>query len=148
MKIEVDGAAQLAKVRRELRRIGDKSNMRRLYRGLNRATKPMRAEAKTEALRRLPRRGGLAARVARAPLRTSTRAGGVSITGSSKSQLRNIDEGRVRHPVYGNRSVWIEQPVRKHFFTDPMEAGAPKARRELVTELDRLGREIAAKTTS
>lgn len=144
--IRIEGADKLAVVARALRQLGDKDLRAGLYRGLNRATKKPKEDAKAEALARLPRRGGLNRRVAGSRLSTKRRAGrnpGVSIVASSSDSIRRIDRGTVRHPVYGNPEVWVAQPVEPGWFTDPMEDGADEARREVVQVLDGLAREIA-----
>ncbi len=141
--VRVEGAAQVQAVRRELRRLGDKDAMRQFYAALNRATKPMRAAAQQQALVQLPRRGGLAARVAKEKLRTSTARGGVSILGPKNRQLRLIDAGFVRHPVFGNREVWRTQPIPAGYFTKPMKEGAPVARKELLDEMEKVAADVA-----
>lgn len=146
--VRVDGD-QLRRVRAELNRLGDKELKKALFAGLNRATKPMREAALREATVRLPRRGGLAQRVARQTrLGTSSSRGGVAIFGRNRSQARLMDQGLVRHPVYGNREVWATTRFEPGWFTDPMQAGAPTARREVIALLDEVAREAARRTTS
>lgn len=146
--VRVDGD-QLRRVRAELNRLGDKELKKALFAGLNRATKPMREAALREAPLRLPRRGGLGDRVARTTkLGTSTSRGGVAIFGRNRSQARLMDQGFVRHPVFGNREVWRNTRFQPGWFTDPMLAGAPQARRDVVELLDDLAREAARRTTS
>lgn len=103
--IRIDDHGQIARVQRELRQFGSRETRRKYYAGLNRATKPMRAKARSEANRILPKRGGLNQRVARARLTTRSNKSGVYITSVTRGQMRNIDQGRVRHPVFGNRDV-------------------------------------------
>ena len=46
-------------------------------------------------------------------------------------KLRNLDEGRLTHPVYGNREHWPtqEEPsVQPGIVTGPCEAGGPRVR--------------------
>ena len=148
VEIRIDGAAQIRAVQQELRRLGDKRAFRYYYRGLNRATKPLRAAAQREALRTLPKRGGLAARVAQEKLRATNRSGGVSIVGPNNRQLRLIDAGFVRHPVWGNREVWRTQPVMAGYFSRPMEDGAPVARKEVLVEMDKVARVVADRITA
>lgn len=146
LRLEDNG--QLARVQRELRRFGDKTTRRKYYAGLNRATKPMRANAKAEALRILPKRGGLNVRVATKPkLTTRSNRDGVYVTSVGRTQARLIDRGVVRHPVFGNRAVWRTTSVPRGWFTKPMEAGAPRARSELVAVFNEVARDIAQRTT-
>ncbi len=146
--ISVTGAEKFASVAKALRQAGDKELQKELYSALNRATKPMRAEAKKSAEQNLPRTGGLNKRVARARMSTRRRAGknpGVKIVATGMSQLGLMDKGRVRHPVWGNRSRWVNQPIpqARDWFTRPMEGGAKDVRREIVKTLDTIAKKLA-----
>lgn len=146
--VRVD-ADQLRLVKRELNRLGDKDLKKALFAGLNKATKPMREAALSRGTQRLPRRGGLAQRVqTRTKLGTSTSRGGVAVFARNRSQARLLDRGFVRHPVYGNTSVWVTSPVRPGWFSDPMVDGAPIARREVIDLLDDLAKQAARRTNS
>lgn len=146
--IRLDDHGQIARVQRELRRFGDKSTRRKYYAGLNRATKPMKIAAKANAARALPKRGGLNRRVAANRLTTRSSRGGVFVTEVGRSQGRLIDQGYLRHPVYGNRSVWVTQTVPGGWFTVPMKAGAPAGRRELIAVFNDVAHDIARRTTA
>jgi hypothetical protein len=52
-----------------------------------------------------------------------------------------IDRGRVRHLTYGHKP-WVLQDVRKGWFTDPLEAGAPEVRKDLTAAMDTVARKI------
>lgn len=146
--MRVDDRGSITVIKRELARLGDKELKKAFYKGLNEATKPMRRNAQEEAARRLPRRGGLNARVAKERLSTSSSRGGVAIVGPRRKQLKRIDEGFVRHPVFGNREVWVTQRVTPGYFTEPMLAGEKTARRDVIAHLDQVAREIAKKTSN
>ena len=148
--LEIRGADTFARVSKALKRAGDKELRKELYAGINRATKPMRAEAKKSAERNLPRTGGLNKRVARARLTTRRRTGknpGISIVAKGMDQLALMDRGYVRHPVFGNRKRWSTQPIpdAEGWFTTPMEDGAPQARKEIVKSLDGIAKKLARK---
>lgn len=148
VEVRLDDHGQIARVQRELRRFGDKDTRRKYYAGLNRATKPMRAKAQAEALRILPKRGGLNRHVAKNRLITRSNARGVYVTQVGRGSARLIDRGIVRHPVFGNRDVWRTTDVPRGWFTTPMKAGAPVARRELVAVFNDVARTIAKRTTA
>lgn len=150
--IVIKGAEDFARVSKDLRAIDDKLLRQELYRGINRATKPMKDDAKANARRVLPHRGGLGDFVAKTSLTTRTRGGqnpGVRIVarktkkGGKKSDLDRIDRGQVRHPVFGNRKVWVQQDVTPGWFTKPMERGADPVRRALLDVLDDVKRKVA-----
>ena len=67
-------------------------------------------------------------------VRTNDRNPGVAITGQARvktRKLRYLDEGRLTHPLFGDREHWYtqEEPsVQPGFFTGPAEAGGPRVR--------------------
>ncbi len=143
---KVDTPDKLDLVARVLRDLGDKDLSRELFRGLNRATTKLKADAKDEAGRRLPQRGGLAQRVAGARLSTRRKGGrnpGVAIVAKGMDQLAAMDAGQVKHPVYGNRDVWVSQQVTGGWFSDPMAAGKDDVARDVEEVLDDLAAKIA-----
>jgi hypothetical protein len=149
--LEIRGADKLGKLAKALKQAGDKDLQKELYAGLNRATKPLRSDAKRSADENLPRRGGLNKRVARARMSTRRRGGknpGIKIVAKGMPQLGRIDRlGKVKHPVHGHRDRWVDQkiPEAQGWFTDPMQAGAPPVRKELVRTLDAIARKLARK---
>lgn len=140
---EIKTVGDLDTVARALRNLGDKDLQRELYRGLNRVTTDLKKDAKEEAGKRLPRRGGLAAKVAKSRLSTHRQGGrnpGLVIRAKGMPQLPQIDKGVVRHPVYG-RGQWVTQQVQGGWFTEPMIEG----RDEIVDALDTLLEDLAKK---
>lgn len=151
--IVVTGADELESLGRQLKELGDKDLRRELFRGFSRATKPLKADVKRSALQSLPSGGGLNRWVADARLATRTRVSGktvgVRIAGSRsnkqlrKSDLNAINRGRLRHPVFGNRKVWVTQEVKPGWFSEPLVAGADEVRRELVQVMDGIAERLA-----
>jgi hypothetical protein len=79
----------------------------------------------------LPQQGGLNEWVANASYRTSVLRGpktaGVSIRGRKTGHnLKEIDAGKVRHPVYGNRNNWATTYVPPGYFTRPLQRMRPQ----------------------
>jgi hypothetical protein len=72
----------------------------------------------------------------------------VRLTGKRKSKtgkqsdLAAIDKGRVRHPVFGNRKVWVVQQVRPGFFSRPTDAAAERVRHEVFAVIDDIDRRL------
>jgi ribosome-associated translation inhibitor RaiA len=150
MELRVEGADKFGKLAKALRQAGAKDLQKELYSAINRATKPMRAEARKSAEQNLPQAGGLNKRVARARMSTRRRAGrdpGVKIVAKGMDQLGLMDRGRVRHPVYGNRARWVNQPIpdAKDWFTKPMEEGAEEVRTEILAAVDEIAKKIERK---
>lgn len=96
-------------------------------------------EARLNALRTLPRRGGLAAEVASSDFtRRQQRSGmttSIQVSASSSYDLAGIDEGVVIHPTYGGRP-WVRQPVTAGWFSDSLD----EIEDDLVDNMDSLMR--------
>ena len=103
---------------------------------------PLRGAAQARARAILPRRGGLAERVAETPMpitvTSSGRRRGVRIDarqGRGRQGVNDpgaIDRGRVRHPVFGHeRKEPIIQLVRVGWFSVAMDEGAPRVRERI-----------------
>ena len=147
--LKIVGTDKLRDVTRALREAGDvgKGLKKELIKGINRATKPLRVAAKVNAAAKLPKRGGLAKRVAKTRMTTKTRTGrdpSVRILAGKNAVAdpSRIDRGRIKHPVWG-RGPWILQDIPKRWFTEPMQEGAPIVRPELIDAMDDVARKIA-----
>lgn len=147
--VRVTGAEQLASLSKALRSVAkdERKGLRReLYRGIMRATRPLKQAAQESARSTLPSSGGLAAAVARSKFKTKTAGGGanvgVRILATGGTDIRAMDAGRLRHPVYGNRSVWVTQSVTPGWFTRPMEAGAGRVQVEILRAMDSVADQI------
>lgn len=137
----VDDLTQLAAALKQAGGSG-KGLRRELSSSLNRATKHTRAELK-DSLDVLPSTGGLARMVqAGAQFTTSTTTGatsakaGVRIRGRRRGiqrpSLRLMNEGRIRHPVFGNRSVWVDQAVDKGFLDEAFQGDRPELQQAVI----------------
>lgn len=137
VELRIEGAQDLERVSRRLKQLGDKELKNELSRGINRAVKPMKDEVKAAALRDLPKRGGLNKFVAKLSWKTKTKTSGQSVgvtivADKSGHDLKAIDRGRVRHPVFGNRRAWVLQQVKAGFFSNTVRGHADRIRRELL----------------
>jgi hypothetical protein len=140
---------ELAALSKALRDAGERDLRRELYAGLNRATKPMMRAARVRMLRDLPHKGGLNRRAAKARMSTQqrrSRSGDPQIhirgrAGAQAVDLRAIDSGLIRHPVFGRDDSWVMQRITAGTWTYAMLSEAPHARREIEASLD----DVAAK---
>lgn len=147
--VELRGADDVDALVRRIRTHADAKALRKeLYAGLNRETKSVREDMKASIGPSLPSRGGLAALViAKVSLTTGAVAGrnaGVRIKARHKSyDLRRLNEGRLRHPVFGNRSVWVEQTegINGGFLDDAFD----KNKAEVARGIQRVLADIARK---
>lgn len=150
MTLELRGTDDVDALVRRIRTHADAKALRKeLYAGLNRVTKPVREDMKASIGPSLPSRGGLAALVmAKASLTTSAVAGrnaGVRIRARHKSyDLKRLNEGRLRHPVFGNRGVWVEQTagVNPGFLDESFEKSKPEVARGVQRVLDDIARKV------
>lgn len=144
-----DGAAQMAKLGRDLKEAGAKDLRKELLKAGREMGKPIKAEIR-ESAAILPQRGGLSALIAGAKVRVSTRLSGrnvgVSFIGRwSGHDLKGIDAGTVRHPVHGNRKAWVAQRVAPHYFTKVFDGpGARIAREEFLKAVDAVAAKLRA----
>lgn len=144
--LQVRGSADLARVGARLREFGDKGLTREVQRGLQRATKPMREAGQRAAASEFPQAGGLADRVVSSKFSSRSqmrgRNPGVRIVVSGGLDLDAVDRrGIVRHPVYGNRDVWVDQRIKPEIISGAFEEKAPVAR----VEIDKVLTEAARK---
>lgn len=135
----VRGAEQFRELGRRLKEAGDEGGVlrRELLRSIRDATELLPEEIVASALNTLPRRGGLAARVAASKISRSTKLtgarAGVKITAENKDHINVMDQGFVRHPLFGNRSRWYREAVKPGWWSKPIEARGPRAK-ELIEE--------------
>lgn len=145
MDLSIRGADQLGDLANQLRAAGDsgKGLKRELYRGLNRATKPLRAEAQKAAAAKLPQSGGLAAVVAKSKFSTKTLTGrNPAVAVVAKGTAASSDRGFVKHPVFGNKGNWVTQTVEGGWFSDTLRDGAPLVRKELIEAIETVADQI------
>jgi hypothetical protein len=147
--IEVTGAEQFASLARALKEAGNKDLRAELYKGINRSVRPLRQAVKAEIPRRLPRRYGavlardLSVRTRRRPMRDPA----IYLLGTAKNRdVRSLNRGRLRHPLFGNREHWFDQRVSSRWWEDPLSREAPAVRQELVRVMDEVAQKIARAT--
>ena len=126
----VEGAAELREVAVRLRETGQLGLKLAMTRNIRAATLPAADKVRASALSTLPRTGGLNEWVAESVLRTSVTTGartaGVALRmRKTGHDLKAIDAGIARHPVYGNTRNWAVTHVPPGFFTKPLEAMQP-----------------------
>lgn len=148
------GRLKLIAPEEDLKRIGKELKgapqelRRELFRGINRATKPARQQALAELVDVLPDSGG-ASTVIRKNTKLNTRRNmrgrnvGVRITAKSPRTVQLMNRGILRHPVFGNRSIWVNQDIKPGWFTRPMENSADDVRSEIMSAVERVTNQIA-----
>lgn len=152
-ELRVEGADKFGKLAKALRDLGDKELRTELYRGINRAVKPLTESVKKETPSFLPRR--YAFELAKSlRVRARRRAGrdpAVYLVAKAKTSrgkerdLASLNRGRLRHPLYGNRRYWFDQDVSPNWWDDPLLEGAEQVREEIVNVLDEIGQRLEKK---
>lgn len=114
---------------------GDKALQKRVRTALQKAGESLARQVIEKGSERMPARGGLRSRIAAARGGVTASLSGRNVSVSIRARtregyaLRLIDRGQVRHPVFGNQSVWVSQPVPTHAFTDAFTEGKGDATR-------------------
>jgi len=148
----VHGREELRRVQTILDVTAPKQLEQDLLTGTRRALAPLRADVKAEALKKLPKRGGHAALLSRS-LKVSTRVTGgktvrarVDVSASGKRESRDVsalNRGVLRHPVFGHRSTWVTQRVRRGVVDDPVDRARDRVVDEARDAAEKFAHEVA-----
>jgi len=145
---EVDvRSRQMQMLAKRLREAGNGKELRKeLLRGIWNSNRTTIAKIRPHAKATLPARGGLADLVANSRIATRSRLSGanasVQIQGTGRMRLSDLNSGRLRHPVFGNRSNWVEQQVPEGWFDDPIRSDLPQIRSSIQRVMDDVARKI------
>lgn len=148
--IEVSGAEQLAALSKRLKEAGEKGLQRELNKGIREAVEPFREAVRQSALNKLPRKGGLAQRVADQvvprPRKVNNSKGvGLRLIATGRQGMRSLaalDAGKIRHPVFGDTEKWVSQLVQAHVWSQPAEDLGPGVARQVQAAINRVVRQI------
>jgi hypothetical protein len=143
---EVRGAHELQALALRLKKAGDGELRKQLLREIRGSARKAIPDVRQSAYRTLPKRGGLAERVGKQAYAVQTRlsasSASVRLAGKGMKELRDIDSGRLRHPVYGNRKIWKAQSVPPGFFSGAIERRAPSIRRDIEKAMGDIARKV------
>lgn len=149
-EFRVVGDWQFRDLAKSLERAAELKLLRKeMNKSLRVVVKPLIAKTREVARQELPKRGGLAALVAKAPQRvrisTGSASAGIKITAGRKgSGARGADAGTIRHPVFGHTSApWKDQQVKAGWFTATLDAAAPQVEPALLAAMDVVAEQIA-----
>lgn len=155
VEVRVTGARQLERLGLELKAAGEtgKGLRRNLLASLRIAGQPLKQAAKDSALAKLPKSGGLNEYVANSNIAVRTRLTGPRVGvrvvakkpgGSKGHDLEKIDDGEVRHRVYGR---WVKglptQKVTPGWFSDPMKESTREMEAAALAAIELTARELA-----
>jgi hypothetical protein len=154
--VEPKSVADLRRMSTRVRRSMDGPALRRdAVKQLRAAVKPVERDVKAAALA-LPASAGSAGvlrrRIAGAvgtQVRLSGRSAGVRLRvrktplGSAENLPQRMNTGQWRHPVYGNRDVWVTQHSRRGWFDATARAARPRVRRQVKQVFDDIERKLS-----
>lgn len=139
---------QLEALARRLREEATQGLLDEVNDGLLAIAPRMIAAARARMLSRLPAAGGLAARAATARMTAERdRHGGMGATvrvtgGAQRIDVRSLDRGRVRHPVFGRPDSWVSQQVEPQTITGAFKEEAERSAPEIEAALRRVAARI------
>lgn len=148
--VTIRGGEDVDRLVRSIKERADGPALRReLTKGLNSVSKPLRQHMIDRIPDALPKSGGLAARM-QSMVRSnasakSGRYAGISIRFRSTGyDIRTLTGNRVRHPVFGNRSVWVDQTagVNADAFEGEFEKNKPVIARAMTAVAQQVARKV------
>ena len=153
MPVSVSGTsgAELRYLAGKLRKAAARDLTRVLKRAQREAVKPLQREIKAEALATLPKRGLYNQIMSRA-VKTSVTGGTpgkrliVRVYARGKAEERDVkrvNDGILRHPVFGHRKTWKTTRVRPGFVDRPVDKLADQVLDKSADEVKLLLEEIA-----
>lgn len=150
LDVQILGGAELRALARQISAAGDKGLGAEMGRALKRASTPVQRSIREE-YGDLPHRGGYAPLFSKSlRFRTSLRAGGRSASfrlttfadgARERRDIRSLEGGALRHPVYGRRRNWKTTRVRGGYHQRGTDHAADEVQEQMSTVL----REFAAK---
>jgi hypothetical protein len=145
VEVRITGAEQLRKLAVDLKAAGSPARGLRaeLLRAMRLAAKPMVEAAKASARENLNVWVADGAKIAARNRVASTNAVGMRIVATEgAAKLEDMDKGKVRHPVYGNRKVWVDQDIQAGWFSKPLNEAMPAVQADVLMAMNIIGRRI------
>lgn len=151
--LRIEGSEKLGALSEALRRYGVTELEGDLYKGIVKSVEPLVQAVKTSLKDYLPDRYAeqLAASLVDKAVRLAGSNPGVRLAATAKTprdkqrDLKSLNRGRLRHPLYGNRGWWYDQDVKKGFWDEPLIDASAAVERELIKVLDNIAKELAKK---
>lgn len=155
---ELRRSRDLSRLSRELRRMDNREVTKRMRKELRKSARPLVPIVRS-SIRRIPsktpyRIGGLRSDLSKATrlevkttgrnARVSIRVDGRKMPNHSKAVQAYMEgvKPRWRHPVFGNREVWVQQPAQPYFYKVVAPAAGPRSRVAVNYVLDGIIRDI------
>ena len=122
----------------------EKSVARKLRKRLRDAGKPLAEGVTQDGPEGLPSSGGLAdwLRQSKGTVSMTQTRVEIKLSRGGKHDLGAINRGRLRHPLYGNRRVWVGQSVEAGTYDKAFDKHAEQALPAIERVLDDIMKEI------
>lgn len=144
MTAVITGGEQLAKISADLKALSATKLEAELNTAMKAAARPAIDHMREALGRDLPQGGGLARTMHNTRFSLVHARRGLRIRASHRYQLRLIDQGKVRHPLFGNRDHWYTTMITERILTDAWEQNAERVRQEMIKAgqhaMDQIGR--------
>jgi len=151
LEVRISGAQDFKKLAAQIRTEGRKDLSRQLDKALARTVVPVEKSIKLESAQTMPKSGGYAGEMSRSlRFKTQKRTGGNSASYSlityadgkaERRDIRALEAGNLRHPIFGNRKTWALTKIRPGFH----KRGTDNAADEAAQQMDEVVREFAAR---
>lgn len=132
------GSATLNAIGVRLELLGDKGLKEKVFLAIDESLKATEVEIKANAKQMLPASGGLNKWVEQAPIHersktiSKTKFGAWIIQHKEGHDLRDIDRGRIKHPVFGKKNTpMVIQKVPAGYFSKPIIRSLPIIRKRI-----------------
>lgn len=133
MTLRIEGTDDLQRIADALKEAGEKELSNRVIKDMRNAAKPIGVRVLQRGAEEMPHTGGLSARIAAlgsvgVNSALKGRVATVSVVLRTKgAALPKLNQGNLRHPVFGNREVWVGQPVPPGAWTRAFKAEQAEA---------------------
>jgi len=151
LEVRISGAKDFKALASQIRAEGRKDLSRELDKALAETVIPVQKSIKLSSAETMPKSGGYAGEMSRSlRFKTQKRTGGNSASYSlltfadgkaERRDIRALEAGNLRHPVYGNRKVWALTRIREGFH----KRGTDNAADEAVKNMDTVVRDFTAR---
>lgn len=144
----VNGSAEeLRLLSTRLRATGQSGLKKNMAKAIRLEVAPARAAVKAELLKVMPKEGGANEYLAKSisvtsAVLTGPQTAGVVVRGKRKgTDWKSINEGELRHPVFGNRNVWRDTQVPAGWWERALEPFGLAVRMALVRSMNETAHE-------
>lgn len=142
LSVAVGGSRQLNEAATQLRDAGRSDLLRELRQELRKPPKQLNEAVLKGIPKYMPsgyQRTLATSLVFKTSVRTKASSAGVSVSMSSRRDLRALERGRLRHPVFGRvDDSWVNQSIPEGFFSKPASTVFARIQADVIEVIDRV----------